>query len=209
VPSEKKIVAIDAKGMVRSVADGITGHGITVSHDGTLYVSEPGDHAELPSKLWKITPGGRKMATDLELFPAAGIAFQPDGALFYVAESSSQLVYSYVVQPDGSFADRQPFYWLHSTDMPHNSGAEDLASDKAGNLYVATRMGIQVCDLRGEVRAILPLPSYQPVRSLCFGGPNFDELYATDGVEVFKRKLLVSGVTPWMAPVPMPAPGGA
>jgi gluconolactonase len=209
VPGEKKIVAIDPKGAVRTVTHGIAGHGVTVTHDGTIYVSEPGEHAELPSTIWKVKPTGEKTALDHGLFPATGVAFQPDGALFYAAESSSRWVYSYVVQPDGSFADRQPFYWLHAADTPSNAGAEDLANDKAGNLYVATRMGIQLCDLRGEVGAIIPLPTpCGPVRSLCFGGPNFDELYATDGTQVFKRKMKAQGFAPWMAPVPMPAPGG-
>jgi gluconolactonase len=204
-----RIVAIDAKGAVHPVAHGIAGHGITVAHDGTLYVSEPGKHAELPSTIWRIKPNGGKTAMDQGLFPATGVAFQPDGALFYAAESSSRWVYSYIVRPDGSFTDRQPFYWLNTTDTPTNSGAEDLANDKAGNLYVATRMGIQICDLRGEVGAIVPLPTpCGPVRSLCFGGSNFDVLYATDGTQVFKRKMKAQGVAPWMPPIPMPAPGG-
>jgi gluconolactonase len=204
-----KIVAIDAKGAVRAVAHEIAGHGITVAHDGTIYVSEPGKHAELPSTIWRIKPNGEKTAMDHGLFPATGVAFQPDGALFYAAESSSRWVYSYIVQPDGSFADRQPFYWLHTSDTPSNAGAEDLANDKAGYLYIATRMGIQVCDLRGEVGAIVPLPTpCGPVRSLCFGGPNFDELYATDGTQVFRRKMKAPGVAPWMPPVTLPMPGG-
>ena len=38
----------------------------------------------------------------------------------------------------------------------------------------ATRMGIQVCDQNGRVRAILPLPTpCGPLRSLCFGGEHF------------------------------------
>jgi gluconolactonase len=207
--NRKRIVAIDATGAVRTVAHGIAGHGITVAHDGTIYVSEPGEHPELPSTIWKITPDGTKTALDHGLFPATGVAFQPDGALFYAAESSSRWVYSYIVQPDGTLADRMPFYWLHVSDDPSNAGAQDLANDKAGYLYVATRMGIQICDLRGEVGAIVPLPTpCGPTRSLCFGGPNFDELYATDGTQVFKRKMKAQGVAPWMPPVTLPAPGG-
>jgi hypothetical protein len=32
-------------------------------------------------------------------------------------------------------------------------------SDKAGRLYVATRMGIQVCDQAGRVNCIIPTPN--------------------------------------------------
>ena len=42
VPADKKIIALGPQGATRTVADGIAGHGIVVTHDGTLYVSEPG-----------------------------------------------------------------------------------------------------------------------------------------------------------------------
>lgn len=202
VPSGKKIIALDSQGTSRTVAEGIAGHGIVVTHDGTLYVSEPGEHNDMPSRIWQINPGGEKEVVDQGLSSASGVAFSPDGSLFFAAENSTKWVYSYVVKPDGSFADKEPFYWLHMTDIPNDSGAEDLAVDTHGNLYVATRMGIQVCDQNGRVRAILPLPTpCGPARSLCFGGDHFDILYVTDGMQVFKRKLKVPGFAPWSAPV--------
>jgi gluconolactonase len=128
--------------------------------------------------------------------------------------SSSQLsrprngIYSYVVRPDGSLADKQPFYWLHMTDIPNDSGAEGLAVDTHGNLYAATRMGIQVCDQNGRVRAILPLPSPSgPVRGIAFGGENFDILYVTDGTQVFRRRLKVRGFAPWATPISVVSQG--
>ena len=147
---------------------------------------------------------------DQGLSSVSGIAFSPDGGLFFAAEKSTRWIYSYVVPADGTFADKQPYYWLHMTDIPNDSGAEDIAVDANGKLYVATRMGVQVCDQNGRVRAILPLPTpCGPVRSLCFGGQNFDTLYVTDGRQVFKRTLKVRGVAPWAAPAPYPLDGGA
>jgi sugar lactone lactonase YvrE len=208
VPGEKKIVAIDAQGATRTIAGGIAGHGIVVTHDGTLYVSEPGEHSDMPSRIWQIKPTGEKALLDQGLSAASGVAFSPDGALFLAAENTTRWIYSYVVQPDGTFADKQPFYWLHLTDLTNDSGAEDLAVDTHGNLYAATRMGVQVCDQNGRVRAILPLPTpCGPVRSLCFGGPHFDVLYVTDGRQVFKRQLKVPGFAPWSAPIPVPSQG--
>jgi sugar lactone lactonase YvrE/enterochelin esterase-like enzyme len=207
-PGEKKIVALDPQGATRTVADGIAGHGIVVTHDGTLYVSEPGEHDDMPSQIWQIKSSGEKKAIDQGLLSATGIAFSPDGSLFLAAEAATKWIYSYVVQPDGTLTAKQPFYWLHMTDTPNNSGAEDLAVDTHGNLYAATRMGIQVCDQNGRVRAILPLPTpCGPVRSLCFGGEHFDILYATDGVQVFKRHLKVPGFAPWSAPISVPSQG--
>jgi len=206
VPDEKKIVALDAQGNVRTVTEGIAGHGIVVTHDGTIYVSEPGAHSDMPSQIWQIKSSGEKRAIDQGISSASGVAFSPDGSLFYAAEHSTRSIYTYIVQPDGSFADKQAFDWLHITDIPSDSGAEDLAVDTHGNLYVATRMGIEVCDLNGRVRAILPLPTpCGPVRSLCFGGAHFDVLYATDGIQIFKRTMKVPGFAPWSAPISTPS----
>jgi sugar lactone lactonase YvrE/enterochelin esterase-like enzyme len=208
VPSAKQVIAIDARGQTRTVAEGIAGRGIVVTHDGTVYVTEPGAHSDMPSRIWKIAKGGAKTVVDEGLSSASGLAFSPDGGLFFAAENTTKWIYSYIAKPDGSLAFKQPFYWLHMTDVPNDSGAEDLAVDTHGNLYVATRMGIQVCDQNGRVRAILPLPTpCGPVRSICFGGKDFDVLYATDGTQVFTRKLKVKGFAPWSNPIPVPSQG--
>ena len=77
--------------------------------------------------------------------------------------------------------------------------------DQQGSLYAATALGIQVCDRNGRVRAILPLPHpCGPVQGLCWGGPGFDTLYATDGTHLFKRTLGIPGYPQWSAPVALP-----
>jgi sugar lactone lactonase YvrE/enterochelin esterase-like enzyme len=207
VPTEQKIIALNPQGHSRTVAEGITARGIVVTHDGTIFVSEPGTNSDMPSLVWQIGSGGRKVV-DRGLASASGIALSPDGSLFYVAQKTTQWIYSYVVQPDGAFSGKQPYFWLHMTDIPNDSGAEDLAVDTHGNLYVATRMGIQVCDQNGRVRAILPLPTpCGPVRSLCFAGEHFDVLYVTDGTRVFRRQLKVRGFAPWAPPIAVPSQG--
>jgi gluconolactonase len=99
-------------------------------------------------------------------------------------------------------------FWLHMTDIPNDSGAEALAVETHGDLYVATRMGIQVCDRNGRVRAILPLPTPSgPVLSLTFGGEHFDTLYATDGAHVFTGRLKVPGFALWASPIKVTSHG--
>jgi gluconolactonase len=208
VPAESKVIAIDPRHNTRTVAQGIAGHGIVVTHDGNIYVSEPGAHTDMPSRIWRIKPNGEKKIVDQGVLSASGVAFSPDGALFYAAGKSSKWIYSYTVQHDGSLSTRQPYYWLHMTDTPNDSGAEDLAVDTHGNLYAATRMGVQVCDQNGRVRAILPLPTpCGPVRGICFGGEHFDILYVTDGHQIFKRHLKTPGHAPWSTPIAVQSQG--
>ena len=64
--------------------------------------------------------------------------------------------------------------------------------DTNGNLYVATELGVQVCDQNGRVRAILSLPG-GAVSSLSFGGEKLDTLFVICGGKLYKRKLRATG----------------
>jgi gluconolactonase len=64
--------------------------------------------------------------------------------------------------------------------------------DRDGRLYVATRMGLQICDQAGRVNCIIPTPNGK-LSNLCFGGVNFDTIYAKCGDAVYKRKVKVRG----------------
>jgi len=50
-----------------------------------------------------------------------------------------------------------------------------MRTDRDGRLYVATRMGLQVCDQAGRVNCIIPTPNGK-ISNLCFGGEKFDTL---------------------------------
>ena len=129
-----------------------------------------------------------------------GVCLSPDQSLLYVADSRSRWVWSFVVQPDGSLAQKQKFFHLHVPDTADDSGADGLRVDRDGRLWVATRMGIQVCDQAGRVNCILPTPNGK-VSNLCFGGPNFDHLLATCGDKVFVRKVKVTGAPNFLPPI--------
>jgi sugar lactone lactonase YvrE/enterochelin esterase-like enzyme len=203
-------LAADGTGAPKTIADGIKARGIVVTADNQIYATEPGVHDDEPSKLWLVKPTGEETLLDSGLLAASGVVLSPDRFLLYAAEESTKWVFSYLTQPDGTLTDKERFFWLHITDIDNNSGAQDMAVDQLGTLYVATRMGIQVCDRNGRVRAILPLPTpCGPIQSLCFGGPAFDTLFATDGVKVFQRKMKVPGYSQWAAPLPyVKASGG-
>ena len=207
--ADGKVITIDAAGAVKTIADGIKARGIVVDSEKNVFVTAPGEHTDQPSKIWRISATGEKKQLDEGLSAASGLAFSPDKAVLFAAERTTRYVYSYICQPDGSLLDRQPFFWLHLADMPNESGAEDMAVSHTGDLFVATRMGVQVADPNGRVRAILPLPTpCGPLRSLAFGGEGFNVLYATDGNKVFRRQLKAVGCNQWAPPLPHPA-GGA
>jgi gluconolactonase len=199
----EQVVAYDAEGRPTVVAEGFRGNDLVVRHDGALYVTNPGGGND-PSKVWYISPRGEKRVVDTGLKFANGVTLSPDQSLLYVADSRSRWVYSFQVQPDGSLAYKQKYDHLHVPDTADDSGADGLRVDRDGRLYVATSMGIQVCDQAGRVNCIIPTPNGR-VSNLCFGGEGFDTLFATCGDRVYKRKLKVKGALPFQPPI-KPAP---
>ena len=94
---------------------------------------------------------------------------------------------------------------MHVPDTGEDSGADGMRCDRDGRLYVATSMGIQVCDQAGRVNCILPTPNGR-VANVTFGGPNFDTLYAACGDKIYKRKLKSRGAMPFEEPIKPSAP---
>jgi sugar lactone lactonase YvrE/enterochelin esterase-like enzyme len=195
----EQIVAYDAEGKATVIADGFRGNDIVVRHDGSIYVTNPGWNGTDPSKVYYISPKGEKKVVDTGLRFSNGVTCSPDQTLLYVADTRTHWVYSYQIQPDGSLLHKQKYYHLHVPDSADDSGADGMRTDKDGRLYVATRLGIQFCDQAGRVNGIIPTPNGR-VANFCFGGPNFDTLYAACGDRVYMRKLKVKGSNAFQAP---------
>ncbi|MBO0720114.1 MAG: SMP-30/gluconolactonase/LRE family protein [Blastocatellia bacterium] len=201
--AEGKIIAHDAQGKATVIAEGIHGNDVAIAKNGDIYLTNPGSGAE-PSKVWLIKPSGEKKVVDTGLLYSNGIALSPDQTLLYVDDMRSHWVYSYQIQPDGTLQHKQRYYWLHVPDNADDSGADGMRVDREGRLYVATRMGIQICDQAGRVNAIIPTPNGK-ISNISFGGEDFDTLFATCGDKVYKRKLKAKGANGWDAPL-KPAP---
>lgn len=125
----------------------------------------------------------------------ASLAIYPDHRLLICNEPNTRWLLSYVVDEQGQPMAGQRFYWLHNTTGDDSQQVGQMTFDENGNLYVATAMGVQICDQNGRVRAILPLPDSAPIRSLAFVGT---KLYvANERGEVYVRELKVAGAQPW------------
>jgi gluconolactonase len=202
--AEGKIIAYDAQAKAKVIAEEIRGNDIVVAKNGNIYLTNPGSGAD-PSRVWLIKPNGEKKVVDTGLLFSNGITLSPDQTLLYVDDMRSHWVYSYQIQPDGTLQHKQRYYWLHVPDNADDSGADGMRVDREGRLYVATRMGIQICDQAGRVNAIIPTPNGK-ISNITFGGENFDTLYATCGDKVYKRKLKIKGANGWDAPLKPAAP---
>ena len=200
------VVALNSRGLSRTLARGIAGHALVATRDGGFYVTEPGPEGAAQSKVWYISPKGEKKVVDTGLRGASGTTISPDGWLLYVADSRSHWVYSYQITAGGKLVNREHFHWLHVPDSADDSGADGVAVSRNGILYVGTRMGIQTSDLQGHNQCILPVPGGR-VSALAFGGADFDVLYAISGNKLYARKVKVHGSHVFQPPI-KPAGGG-
>jgi enterochelin esterase-like enzyme len=182
-------------------------HSIAVRADNGLFVSLAGVGPDTPSRV-VFVPGGGGAPTVVATLPhparATGVCLSPDQNLLYVADGASHWVHSFVVAADGSLSAGQRYFHLHVPDTRDDAGAEGLAVDRDGRLWVATALGIQVCDQAGRVNVILPLPGGAAARSLSFGGPEFDTLLVTGDGGAWQRSLKVRGA-PGSQPPSLPA----
>lgn len=181
--------------------DEISGNDITMAFNGNIYLTSP-DGRERPSKLYLIKPTGEKSVVDEGLKFANGLCLSPDQTQLYVTESATHWVWVYQIQPDGTLLHKQKYGWLHVRDVDENAWSDGLKCDRDGRIYVTSLSGIQVMDQLGRVEAIIPVPKTKgQVSNLCFGGPDFDVLYATCHDKVFRRKVKVKGVNNFEKPV--------
>jgi sugar lactone lactonase YvrE/enterochelin esterase-like enzyme len=201
----EQIIAYDAAGEPTVVAAGFRGNDLVVRHDGGIYVTEPGWDGTSPSQIWYIGTDGKKKVVDKGLKFSNGLTLSPDQSLLYVADSRTHWVYSYQVKPDGSLAYKQKYFHLHAPDTADDAGADGVEVDRDGRVWVATKLGLQVCDQAGRVNCIIPTPNGK-ISNLTFGGPEFDTVFATCGDKVFSRKVKVRGTPSWSAPIKPAAP---
>lgn len=147
------------------------------------------------NSLVKVDPKGVVTVVNDGLKCGSALAIYPNHRLLICNEPNTRWLLSYVLDEQGQPMAGQRFYWLHNTTGDDSQQVGQMTFDENGNLYVATSMGVQVCDQNGRVRAILPLPDSAPIRSLAFVGT---KLYVVnERGEIYVRELKVSGAQPW------------
>jgi enterochelin esterase-like enzyme len=179
---------------------GVGCRGIAVTRAGGVYFTWSANGVSYlpPGNSRKFQGIGSFQGGPLRGLSPEGIALTADQSTIYVSDPRGRWVAAYQVQPDGLPANEESFFRMETPDESSESGASGMAVDSQGLLYVATLMGIQVCDQQGRVVAILdgPLDVAQwggGVSGLTFGGPDHQFLYVVVGDDVFRRHLVRRG----------------
>jgi enterochelin esterase-like enzyme/sugar lactone lactonase YvrE len=205
--NDKGIMSYASDGKKRVRLGGVRCQDIAVSRDGGLYFTE--SQLGIGFRIGYLPPGKSTRVRyysisqheDLRFDEASWICLAPDQSMVYVSDPATKWVWGYQVQPDGSLANGEPFFRLETLDESSESGASGMAVDSKGLLYVATLLGIQICDQGGRVVSIINRPEQAgpelgPISGVAFGGADHQYLYAVLGNKVFRRHLVKKAIQP-------------
>ncbi|WP_426994329.1 SMP-30/gluconolactonase/LRE family protein [Methylomonas sp. CM2] len=151
------------------------------SHPGVFYISPAGELKQL--------------ANDIER--PNGIQLSKDEKTLYVANTQGEHILAYDIAADGSIANRRNFAklegWQKGEDGTWSSGADGLALDDEGRLFVASNAGIEVLSAKGEALGTIPVP--KKPQNLAFAGINKNTLYVVGRGAAYKVPLLTKGIS--------------
>ena len=196
----KRIVAYTPDGKESVVTEGVQTHHFVVTERNEVYFADAPNH-----RVWFLDAAGNKRVVLGDIDWPRGVRVSTDQSLLVVNDPHTKWVWSFQIQRDGSLVSGQPFYRLETADDSSESEAGGMTFDTEGFLYVATRLGVQVCDQPGRVLAIINPPRSAGVSDVFFGGPNLQWLYVTDGDNVYRRPVKRRGAVAWN-PVKPPQP---
>ena len=137
-----------------------------------------------------------------------GLVLTPDGKTLLVNNTydsetfwnvdtdKDNFIWAYDVNPDGTLAGPRKFCELLLTPEVLDRGgrttsADGMTIDTQGNLYVATYLGLQIFNARGEFVGVVNSPVF-PV-SCCFGGDDMKTLFLTAFNKIYRIRTNVTG----------------
>jgi gluconolactonase len=201
-----RIVAVMPDGRVTPLATGFGGKPLRSPNDligdkkGGVYFTDPAPRPgpglvpKESGNVHYIRPNGDVLLLDDQIRRPNGVTLSLDEKTLYVDDTEGEYVYAFDVQPDGSVKNKRPFVKLRDPaqgSLGLRSGADGMALDSKGRLYVATVSGIQVIDSRGGYLGTIRVSA--PVRNVAFGGPRRQTLYMTALEALYRVQLLSEG----------------
>ena len=202
-----KVIAVMKPGSPpRSLVNGYVGtpfnrpNDLVASRRGDIYFTDTAavgaTSPALPSAVYQIRDSGELLRIATDIARPNGVALSPDDGTLYVANTSGEYIIAFNVDRKGRVGKRRDDFAKLETPPPQNgaapaSGADGIAVDEDGRLYVATTLGVQVLSAKGKPLGTIELP--KTPQNLAFAGPGRSALYVVGRGSVFRIATLTHG----------------
>jgi gluconolactonase len=198
----RAIIAVTPDGRYTVLADRFEGkrfnspNDVVVGPDGAIYFTDPtldlpaGEKQEIPFQgVYRLDAQGNVRLLSKELTQPNGLAFSPDGKLFYVDDSEQRNIRVYRFHRDGTISSGHIF---GSEPGGKDDGVPDgMKLDQSGNIFVTGPRGIWVWDPHGRHLGTIVMPE-QPA-NLAWGGNDGRTLYITATTSVYSLPMMARG----------------
>lgn len=173
---------------------------LALARNGNIYFSDPGAPAQAgaglaKTGLYRLDRRGKVSLIADDIRRPNGVALSPDEKTLYVANTAGEALIAYTVHADGSVSDRRDFAKLagfKETPNGPSSGADGIAVDAEGRVYVATSAGVQIFGPEGAPLGVITLP--RAPQNLAFGGTDRSRLYVVGRGAAYRIATLTRGV---------------
>ena len=204
----RRVTRTEWDGSITVIADGYDGkrlnspNDVIVARDGAIWFTDPHygimtdyegfrGEQELPCAVYRVDPSGQINAVITDMACPNGLAFSPDEAVLYVADTGRMF------QPDPQHimafdmaSGRPKTGRLFHTIAP--GCADGIRVDSDGNLWSSAADGVHCISPQGDLMGKILVPEL--VSNLCFGGRAKHQLFITATTSVYSVILNRKGV---------------
>jgi gluconolactonase len=174
---------------------------LVIDKKGGIYFSDAGLNPDqnpppppMPLAVYYINPAGKVTRVADGITRPNGVQLSTDGKILYVNDTNGEYLLAFDIQPDGTLKNRRNFAKYEGvtrTPARITSGADGLAVDSQGRLYVCTQIGVQVFSAKGEHLGTIPIS--RPPQNLAFAGKDKKTLYVVGRGAAYKIQMIAQG----------------
>src|SRR6185312_2729948 len=172
---------------------------LVIDRQGGVYFTDPGGRPKpgqpsAATAVYYLSARKELRLIDSNVGLPNGIQLSPDEKVLYVANTTGEYLLAYDITAAGVVGERRNFarLALPADARTPAAGADGIAVDVDGRLYVATSVGVQVLSAAGAALGVIELPK-RP-QNLAFAGKSKHDLFVVGQGAVYRIRMRTHGV---------------